>query len=140
MGGSDEKKREKVRAWIHAAEGTFLLHALAITYARWFSPQSVKDSGELKELEKGLAVNVGKDLDWLESELKAGPGKFLVGDRITAADTMNLFSIQFILARDLCAGRTVSEWPGIEKWLKDCESSAGWKKAVEKTGHDLSKP
>ena len=48
MGGSDESKRNRIRTFIHAAEGTFLIHALAITYARWFSPESVKSSGELK--------------------------------------------------------------------------------------------
>jgi glutathione S-transferase len=40
-----------------------MVHCLSITYARWFAPESVKTSGELKELEKGLAINVGKDLD-----------------------------------------------------------------------------
>jgi glutathione S-transferase len=137
MGGKDEKKRKAIRAWIHAAEGTFLLHALSITYARWFSPQSVQESGELKELERGLAVNVGRDLDWLESELKASSGKFLAGEDVTAADTMNIFSIQFIFARDLCAGRTVSEWPRVDAWLVDCENTETWKKAVGKTGYDL---
>lgn len=63
MGGKDEAVRNKVRMWIHAAEGTFMVHCLAITYARWFAPESVQKSGELKELEKGLAINVGKDLD-----------------------------------------------------------------------------
>jgi glutathione S-transferase len=137
MGGGDEKRQEKIRAWIHAAEGTFLLHALSITYARWFSPKSVQDSGELTELEKGLAINIGRDLDWLESELKANAGRFLVGDGVTAADTMNAFGIQFVFARDLSLGRKVSEWPAIEKWLKDCEDTQSWKKAVQKTGHDL---
>jgi glutathione S-transferase len=64
----DEKKRNKVQSFIHAAEGTFLVHALAITYGRWFSPWSMSDSSELNELEKGLAINVCKGLEvgfWL---------------------------------------------------------------------------
>ena len=63
MGGGDEEKRNRVRMFIHAAEGTFMVHCLAITYARWFSPPSVHESGDLKKLEEGLAINVGKDLD-----------------------------------------------------------------------------
>lgn len=83
FGGDDVSKKEKIRMWIHAAEGTFLIHALAITYARWNIPKSV-DAATLKEMEKGLAVNVGKDLDWLESEI--GGGRFLVGEGVSAAD------------------------------------------------------
>lgn len=83
MRGNDEGKRNKVRSFIHAAKETFLVHALSITYARWFSPKSISESGELKELEKGLSINVCKDLDWLESELKSSGGKFLVGDGVS---------------------------------------------------------
>lgn len=64
--------------FIHAAEGTFMVHCLAITYARWFCPQAVRESGGLLELEKGLAVNVCKDLDWLEGELEGR--RFLGGE------------------------------------------------------------
>lgn len=119
MGGTDEVKKNKIRSFIHAAEGTFLVHALAITYARWFAPKAMDASGDLKELKKELAISVGKDLDWLESELKRSEGRFLVSDKVTAADTMNVFSIQFVFARDLCGGRKVREWPYVEKWLKD---------------------
>lgn len=94
-GNQGEKKREKVRMWIHAAEGTFMVHALAITYARWSASEGLRSSGELKELERGMAVNVGKDLDWLNDELK--DSRFLVGERVTAADTMVLFSISLFL-------------------------------------------
>jgi glutathione S-transferase len=45
MGGKDEVMRNRVRMFIHAGEGTFMVHALAITYARWFSPENVKSSG-----------------------------------------------------------------------------------------------
>ena len=135
MGGNDEGRRNQVRMFIHAAEGTFMVHCLAITYARWFSPPSVHSSGDLKKLEEGLAINVGKDFDWLNSELEGK--RFLAGEEVTAADTMVLFSVQFIFARDLCAGRKVGEWANVESWFKACEEREGWKKAVRKTGHQM---
>jgi glutathione S-transferase len=52
----DEGMRSGVRTFIYAAEATFLVHALAITYARWFSPPSVKDPGDLEKLGEGLAI------------------------------------------------------------------------------------
>lgn len=50
---------------------------------------------------------------------------------------MVLFSIQFIFARDLIGGRKISEWKNVEKWVKTCEETESWKKAVMKTGHEL---
>jgi glutathione S-transferase len=103
MGGrEDEERRNRIRMFIHAAEGTFMVHSLAITYARWFSPESVHQSGDLKILEEGLAINVQKDLDWLDRELDGR--RFLAGEGITAADTICLFSVQFIFERELCGG------------------------------------
>lgn len=40
MGGQDEGIRNRVRMFIHAAEGTFMVHCLAITYARVSPPSS----------------------------------------------------------------------------------------------------
>ena len=74
---------------------------------------------------------------WKRS-LKLVRGKFLMGDIVTAADTMDVLSVQFIFKRDLCAGRKVSEWLRIEMWLRDCEGCEGWKKVVRKTAYDLS--
>jgi hypothetical protein len=69
MGGrQDEGMRNRIRTFIHAAEAAVLIPALP--YARWFSPPSVKDSGDLEKLGEGLAINVSKDLDWLDSELE----------------------------------------------------------------------
>jgi glutathione S-transferase len=34
MAGLSEGGKAKIYMWIHAAEGTFMVHALAITYAR----------------------------------------------------------------------------------------------------------
>lgn len=105
------------------------------TPSQWFSPPSVKSSSALAELEKGLAINVHKDLDWLNRELEGR--RFIAGDGVTAADTMNLFGVQFIFARDLCAGRKIAEWGNVERWVRECEGTEGWKRAVEKTGHEM---
>jgi glutathione S-transferase len=57
MGGRPgEWMRNRVRTFIYAAEATFLIHALAITYARWFTPPSIEDSGDLEKLGEGLAI------------------------------------------------------------------------------------
>ena len=111
-----------------------MIHALAVLYARWQMPEAGKKEF-LPEMEKKLSVNVQADFDWLESELQSGNGHYLVGDHITAADTMMGFSAQFILTRKLGTGDR--QWPAIEAWLQHVESQAGYKAAVEKTGHSL---
>lgn len=109
-------------------------NGLAVLYARWQMPEADKKDFP-PELEKKLSVNVQAGLEWLESELQAGNGKFLVGDHVTAADTMMVFSVQFILTRKLGTGDR--PWPAIEAWLQNIEGQAGYKKAVEKTGQSL---
>lgn len=125
-----EPKRYQVLQWVHAAEATFALHGLAILYVRWF-----QKTGNAEETEAGLAGNVQKDMDYLDTELGKSSGKFLVGDSVTAADIMMAFSAQFILARQL--GTKGKSWSNIEKWLKACEEAGAYKKAVQKTGHKL---
>jgi glutathione S-transferase len=131
----DPQEKIKVLQWIHAAEATFMLHALAITYSRWNIPKSA-DPSILQEVEKGLSVNVQNDLDWLEKELSQSTGKFLCGHAVTAADTMMHFSLDFILKTKL--GTQGKSWPGIEKWLKACEETQTYQQAVKKTGYELS--
>jgi glutathione S-transferase len=48
--------------------GTFMIHGLAVLYARWQMPEAGKIH-ILPELEKKLSVNVQTEFDWLESEL-----------------------------------------------------------------------
>lgn len=89
-----------------------------------------------------MAVNVGKDLDWLEGELKrnaeeVGGEGYLIGGDLTAAETMCLFSVQYIFFKDLCAGRKIVEWPFVERWVRRCEEREAYKRAVEKTGFKL---
>lgn len=112
-----------------------MIHSLAITYARWSMPKKAKEEGMMEEMEKGLSVKVQEDFDWLESELGKGSGKFLVGEGLTAADTMMVFSVQFVLARGL--GTQGKKWPKVEAWLKGLEERETYKKAVEKSGYQL---
>jgi glutathione S-transferase len=89
----------------------------------------------LDEMEKGMAVKVQEDLDWLESELRKGNGKFLVGEGLTAADTMVAFSVQFIFARKL--GTMGKRWVRVERWLEGLEAREAYKRAVERSGYKL---
>lgn len=115
---------------MHASEATFLLHAISILYARW----NQKD-GDVAKTEEGLSRNVIKDMNFLESELQKRGTKFLCGNHVTAADTMMGFTIAFVILRQL--GTQGKRWPAIEAWIKNCEESDTYKKAVERTGHKV---
>lgn len=134
---TDAYLRSRTQTFIHAAEGTFMLHGLAILYFRWQLPQAAKDAAPaaIAEAEEKMSVNVHKDMDWLEGELAKSTGNFLVGDSLTAADIMVLFSVQFILAREL--GTKGKSWSKIDAWVKRCESTESYKRAVQKSGHTL---
>lgn len=129
------ERRIKVLQWVHAAEATFLLHGLAITYCRWNIPEPLKSDGTLAKMEEGYAVNVQNGLDWLETELSLSQGRFLCGEEVTAADTMMQLSVDFILKNNL--GTQGRQWLNIEEWLRKCENCEGYKRAVEKTGHKV---
>lgn len=129
---TDPAERIKLRQWVHAAEATFMVHALAILYARWHVPKDAP-SGTLDATERGMSILVQKDLSWLESELAGSSGRFLCGDHITAADVMMHYSADVILSLKL--GTQEKAWPEIQKWLRTCEETEGYKRAVEKTGY-----
>lgn len=131
--------RSRTQTFIHAAEGTLLIHALAILYFRWSTPQSLNDNmlSELAETEKNMSVSVVADLDWLEGELGSSTGRFLVGDGVTAADCMVLFSVQFIFARELGTKGMEGRWSRIMEWMERCERTETYKKAVERSGYTL---
>lgn len=116
--------------WVHAAEGTFALHAISVMYARWH-----QKSGDPKETEIGLSKNIQNDLDFMTAELEKGNGKFLFGDEITVADIQMHFSIAFILGREL--GTLGKRWERLETYVKDCEALESYTQAVEKTGHSF---
>lgn len=129
--------RSRVQTFVHAAEGTLAIHGLAVLYARWSFPAELKESNPnaLEKMEAGLSVNVQKDFDWLEKELSASTGLFLVNNEVTAADIMMHFSARFILERKLGTGG--KSWPKINEWLERCENTEAYKRAVEKSGHTL---
>lgn len=129
---TDKAKRAQVQRWSYASEGTFGLHGLAILYARWFGSEH---TAAVEAISEGLSVNIGKDMDFLEKELNKNGTKFLVGDNVTMADCMMLFSIQFILAREL--GTKGRKWERVNKWIQDCEATDSYLRAVKKTGHTL---
>jgi glutathione S-transferase len=125
-----DPKRYAVLQWVHAAEATFALHSISVMYARWH-----QKSGDPKETEIGLSKNIQNDLDFLNAELEKSKGKFLFGDELTVADIQMHFSVAFILAREL--GTLGKRWERCEKFVKDCEATESYKKAVEKTGHSF---
>jgi glutathione S-transferase len=113
------------------------MHAVAVTYARWFSTESMKSCGDLEKLEEALFVTVYRDLNWLGSEPAKNDGRFLGGDEVSAADTMVGFSVYFGFARGLCAKKGPEDWKRVVAWLDRCEACKTCIKAVEKTGHKL---
>lgn len=82
-----------------------------------------------------MSKNVINDMNFLEETLKTSGGKFIMGNQLTAADVMMHFSAAFIIAREL--GIKGKKYPEVERWLKDCEQTESYKKAVQKTGHKL---
>lgn len=130
---SDRAGRAQVQRWVHAAEATYLLHACAILYTRGFGKAQYDNA--TRAITKGMSVNVLNDMDFLERELARGDGRFLVGDSVTIADCMMLFSIQTIISKEL--GTEGRKWERVERWMKDCEGTESYQMAVKKTGHKL---
>lgn len=129
-----------------------MVHSLATIYTRWSLPPSSLTDKDIDSLENNLAINVIKDLDWLEMELQSqssttttssneSANQYLAGGTdFTAADTMCLFSILFIFARGLYgakAGQEEEKWPAVKGWMARCEGTESWRRAVERTGHVL---
>ena len=113
-----------------------MIHGLAIVYPRWRMPDAEgANAPVLAALEEALSKNVQRDLDWLESELGKGQGKFLVGDTVTAADCNVHYSVDLILKMQL--GTQGRKWEKIEQWLKNCEATATFQAALKKTGYSL---
>jgi len=123
----DPAARAAVRTWMSASEGTFLV--LAIAYGSGAAPHVAED------LQAQLSGSVHRDFDWMEQELQQKHGKFLVGDTVTAADTMMGFSVDFILKMKL--GTSGKRWPAVEKWLESVHAAPAYQRAVEKTGFVL---
>jgi glutathione S-transferase len=130
----DPAQRVRTEIFMHAAEGTVMLHAIAFQSFRSNVPKALRESAPdvIAQAETKLSANVQKDLDWLEAELAQAGGGFLVGDTVTAADIMMMFGPQIIFI--IKAGTEGKTWPGVEAWIKRCEETASYKRAVEKSG------
>lgn len=142
MQSSDPKIRAKTREWVHAAEGMFALHGIAILYARWMLPEDSRAA--LPEMEEKLSRNVRNDLGWIEGHLKQQGTRFLMGNTVSVADIMMQFSIEIIYARKLGlnaqeAGEEGGDgrWPETKKWLDRCMATDSFKRAVKKSGYTL---
>lgn len=126
---------------MHAAEGAFALHGLAILYARWKVPEAAQQY--LPEIEEGMSGNLQNDLKWIEGALKEQRAKgndYLVGKGLTAADIMVQFMVEFVFTRKLGTyGKEIGDgaWPETEAWLKRTMDRPAYKKAVEKSGYTL---
>lgn len=88
----DPQVRAEAREWLHAAEGTFMLHASAILYARWQIAEEARET--LKGMEERLSKNVVNDMNWLEGVLRAQKEKgrkWIVGEELSIADIQMQF-------------------------------------------------
>ena len=136
---SDAADRARVREWIAASEGTFLMHGIAIMYARARLPKGTPPD-TWKQMNEVMSPNMHNALNWLDSHLKnvhKTGGKYLVSDHLTAADINMLFSIQLIYNRRLGLEDTDKEWEHVEKWKQEMEEEESWKQCVEKTGFKM---
>ena len=132
---SDVALRSKVREFMWASEGTFMVHGLAIWKFRPAVPAKMKASKAIAEIERTLSTPVKEDFEWLTKELLKGNGKYLVGSSVTVADCMLSFSCQFIIAQEL--GVKAGDYPVVEKWLRNLEAGEVYKRAEKKSGHHL---
>jgi glutathione S-transferase len=133
----DPALRARTQIFVHAAEGTLALHAIAL-FRFHSSIQTITHSSPeaVAAAETSMAASIQEDLDWLESELAASTGSFLVGGTPTAADVMTMFSVQILYKFKMGIDGSKS-WPKVEAWLKACEGTASYKRAVERSGFVL---
>lgn len=89
------------------------------------------------DLLQTLTIDTGHDLDWLDAQLKASGTHYLVGDTVTAADTMMAFSVQFILEFGLHPKEKDGQWDNVRNWLSNVEKNKMYQRAVAKTGYTL---
>jgi glutathione S-transferase len=151
---TDPSARAQVREWLHAAEGTFMVHAVAILYSRREMPDEGRNL--VPALEERLSKNVKNDFNWLEGVLKEQRAKgrdWIVGEGLTLADIqmqyrydwtgfsdLNLADrISIMLIYDLRIGVDPAdkEYPEITAWLERTKSVGKYREAVDKTGFTM---
>jgi len=121
-----------------ASEGSFLMHGIAIMYARARLPPD--HSAAWPAMNKTMSPNMHNNLNWLESTLQeqhSRSSKYLVGDHLTAADIGMHYSLQLIYNRKLGLEGTDQRWVEVEKWMHDMEQEESYKRAVAKTGFKM---
>ena len=64
-------------------------------------------------------------------------GYWLVGDSVSAADTMMGFSVQFVFVNGLAGQVEDGKWARVKQWLDRIEEREEYQRAVEKTGFEL---
>lgn len=118
---------------------------LQIMYARSRLPKDLPNRAEVwAQMNKAMSVNLHNALNLLDNhlaEVHGSGGKFLVGNRLSAAEMAMLFSIQLIYNRELSLQGLENggkgRWKEIEKWHEYCEQEKSWKQATEKVGWRL---
>ncbi len=96
---SDWARRSSILAWLNFSE-SLMTHSLPIIYSRWFARADVPGDAEFQQRsEEMLKVNVGKDLDAIEKQLKENQqgeaGElYLVGNELSIADISECLKLQ----------------------------------------------
>ncbi|ORY86353.1 glutathione S-transferase [Protomyces lactucae-debilis] len=122
---------DEARMWVHYAESTLMVHALAVLYARWSLPN---DPEQLAKCESFMGINVQLDLDYVNAHLEGRD--FLEEGTLTAADIMLAFSCEIAIVRKLGTGGKT--WPNVERWLKSLAQREAYRKAQKEAQHELS--
>lgn len=94
-------QRTRVQSYLSFCE-TLMLHALAIVYAQWFTPDAdTKNKDIAQTLEDSMKANVQKDLDLLEKALQEAKDHYgddrayLANGEFSVADIANAFSCEY---------------------------------------------
>jgi glutathione S-transferase len=114
-----------------------MLHLVAAYNFEAHIPPVLRDAAPdaVAQAEAAVRVNVTNDLNWLEREITASIGAFLVGDAVTAADIVMAFSAQ--LTFSMLGAKLGGTWPGIDAWLGRCRETAAYKRAKARCEHNL---
>ena len=109
-----------------------MMHSLPYFYGLMAGPDAAK------AIKPRTSTNIKKDLDWVEAELENKNGGWLVGQDVTAADTMMAFSIQLIFLYKVPGEDPgVGHWKRIREWLDRINQRDAYRRAVEKTNFTM---
>ena len=125
------------------AEGALALHAAPLFYARraLLPDKPNPDDKVLVGVQRRVFKKVREDLAWVQGELGAqiragcgwnNNGLFLVGDHLTAADTMMAFSVGLCLERVTKTDENGQRYNLLEQWLSELMNREAFKTAAKK--------